>query len=327
MPDLSISYNTIQKNVALMLGWNRTPSDTPGTWSQTQIDDFKLVLSSGLRKFYAAYEWSFLYPRYTLTTSPTYSTGTITVTSGTVTGSGTVWSLLDATDYWLVVDGKQYEIVARAGDTTMTVSDVTLGAAAGTSYSMTRYKYTLPADFGGFIGPLPYAPNQSVYYRPVELTSDHAIRSLYMTNALTNGSEIVQAAVVPQSFSATVGQRWELHTWPASTSEVQLTGRYRVVPNDLDSVTNVYPLGGAQHANTILYAVLSEAEARLWDSTTTANQARYQECLAMSVRYDKRQSSPETLGTVQFPAGSGISVEGALSQGTTLYSGHESSIL
>lgn len=323
MADLSVSYSDIQKNVALMLGWDRDPSK----WSATQSSDFTLVLSSGLRKFYGAYEWSFLYPRYTLTTSPTYSTGTITVTSGTVSGAGTAWDDLDATDYWLVVDGKRYEIITKAGDTSMTLSDTTVGVAPGTSYSMTRYKYTLPADFGGFIGPLTYAPNQSDYYRSVELTSDHAIRSLYMTNVLDNATEIVKAAVVVQSFSAAVGQRWELHTWPASTSAMQLTGRYRVVPNDLESSTNVYPLGGAQHANTVLYSVLSEAEARLWDSTTVANQTRYQECLAMSVRYDKLQSSPETLGTVQFPGGSGMSVAGSLAQGTALYSGHESSIL
>ena len=104
MPDLSVSYSDIQKNVALMLGWNRTPSDEAGTWSANQISDFKLILSSGLRKFYGAYDWSFMKPRYTLTTSDAYSTGTITISSGTVLGDGTDFP--DAsTDYWLNVNG------------------------------------------------------------------------------------------------------------------------------------------------------------------------------------------------------------------------------
>ena len=327
MADLAISYNDIQKNIALMLGWNRTPSDVPGTWSANQISDFKLILRSGLRKFYAAHEWSFLYPRYTLATSPAYSTGTVTISGGDVAGSGTAWGSLDATDYWMIVNGSRYEIGSKTNDTSLTILDTTLPAAAGTTYTMSRYKYTLPADFGGFVGPLTYAPNQSDYYRPVELVSDQDIRELYMTNVLDNASEVVKAAVTPQAFTSTTGQRWELHTWPASTSVTHLTGKYRVVPDDLDVGTSHYPLGGAQHANTILYAVLSEAETRLWDNASAAYLSRYRECLSASIRLDRRQGAPETLGTVRFPGDPGLSVAGSLSQETALYSGHESSIL
>ena len=325
MADLSIAYNDIQQKVSLMLGWNRAHTDAVKTWSVNQESDFGLVLSSGLRKFYQSYDWSFMKPRYTLTTSAAYTTGTVTISSGTVLGDGTDFPD-ESTDYWLNVGGVRYEVIARTGDTGLTLTDTSINIATASTYSLTRYKYTLPANFGGFIGPLTYAPNQSDYYRPVEMVDDYTIRSLYMTNVLDNATEIVKAAVVPQSFTATVGQRWELHTWPSSTSKMQLTGNYRVVPNDLDAA-NLYPLGGAQHGNTILYAVLSEAETRLWDNTTAAYQTRYQECLAMSVRYDKSQGAPETLGTVRAPGGSGLSVEGSLSQGTTLYSGHESSIL
>ena len=320
MPDLSVEYLDIQKNVALMLGWDRDPSK----WSATQSSDFGLVLTSGLRKFYMAYDWAFLKPRYTLTTSAPYSAGTVSIASGTVTGTETFPS--SSADYWLTINGKRYEVTLYTDATHISIADTSLEADAGTAYTLNRYKYTLPSDFGGFIGPLTYAPNQSDYYRPVDMVDDHTIRALYMTNVLDNATEIVKAAVVPKPFVATLGQLWELHTWPSSTSEMQLTGRYRVVPNDLDAV-NKYPLGGGQHANTILYAVLSEAETRLWDSTTVANQTRYQECLAMSVRYDKLQAAPETLGIVQFPGGSGMSVAGSLAQGTALYSGHESSIL
>lgn len=326
MPELSVSYLDIQKNVALMLGWNRIPSDTAGTWSVNQISDFKLILSSGLRKFYAAYRWSFLYPRYTLTTSASSSTGTIAVASGVVSGTDTGFPTA-ATDYWLVVAGKRYEVSSYTTGTQIAITDSSLAIVAGTSYTLSRYKYTLPSDFGGFVGPMTYAPNQSDYYRPVELVDDYTIRALYMTNVLDNASEIVKAAVTPQAFTATVGQRWELHTWPSSTSAMQLTAKYRVVPNDLDTGSSSFPLGGAQHANTILYAVLSEAETRLWDNTTGAYQARYQECLSMSVEYDKLQGAPETLGTLRFPGDSGLSVEGSLAQETALYSGHESSIL
>ena len=325
MPDLSVSYSDIQKNVALMLGWNRTPSDEVGTWSANQISDFDLVMASGLRKFYGAYDWSFMKPRYTLTTSAAYSTGTVTISSGTVLGDGTDFPD-ESTDYWLNVSGKRYEVTSRTGDTGLTLTDTSINIATDSAYSLTRYKYTLPADFGGFIGPLTYAPNQSDYYRPVEMVDDYTIRTLYMTNVLDNASEIVKAAVVPQAFTATVGQRWELHTWPSSTSKMQLTGNYRVVPNDLDA-GNLYPLGGAQHGNTILYAVLSEAETRLWDNISVAYGSRFRECLQMSIAYDRRQGAPETLGVMQFPGSSGLSVRGSLAQEIALYEGHESSIV
>lgn len=323
MADLSVSYSDIQKGVALMLGWNRTPSDTAGTWTADQINDFALIKSSGLRKFYGAYDWGFMKPRYTLTTSAPYSTGTVAISGGTVTGNATFPS--SSVDYWLVINGKRYEVTAYTDATRISIADTSLVASSGTTYALHRYKYTLPSDFGGFVGPLTYAPNQSDYYRPVELVDDYTIRALYMTNVLDNATEIVKAAVTPKPFVATMGQFWELHTWPSSTSAMDLTGNYRVVPNDLDAV-NQYPLGGAQHGNTILYAILSEAETRLWDNTSSAYASRFAECLRMSIAYDQRQSAPETLGVVQFPGSSGLSVRGSLAQEKALYEGHESSI-
>lgn len=322
MADLSIEYTDIQKGVGLMLGWDRDPDQ----WTTTQDNDFALVLTSGLRKFYGAYPWSFMTPRYTVTTSPPYTTGTITVSGGDVAGSGTSWNTLSATDYWLVVNGTRYEVSSAINDTSITISDTSFTAAAGTTYSLSRYKYTLPEDFGGFIGPLTYAPSQSTYYRPVELISDDMMRMLYMSDVLDNATEIVKAAVVPKSFTATLGQKWELHHWPASTKTVHLTGRYRVVADDLDAV-NKYPMGGPQHANTVLYAVLSEAETRLWDNTSSAYTQRYQESLQASIGYDRAQGAPETLGALPVPSSSGMTVRGSLAQDVALYEGHESSIL
>ena len=322
MADLSIEYTDIQTGVGLMLGWDRDPD----MWSTTQDNDFALIATSGLRKFYGAYPWSFMTPRYTVATSPPYTTGTITVSGGTVTGSGTLFTLLSATDYWLVVNGTRYEVSALIDDDQLTISDAGLTAAAGTTYSLSRYKYTLPVNFGGFIGPLTYAPSQSTYYRPVELISDDMMRMLYMSDVLDNATEIVKAAVVPKSFTATLGQQWELHHWPASTKTVHLTGRYRVVADDLDAA-NKYPMGGPQHANTVLYAVLSEAETRLWDNTSSAYQQRYQECLQASIGYDRTQGAPETLGALPVPNSSGMTVRGSLAQDVALYEGHESSIL
>jgi len=320
--DLSVEYTDIQKGVGLMLGWGRDPDN----WTTIQDSDFALVLASGLRKFYGVYDWSFLKPRYTVTTSAPHSTGTIAVASGTVTGSGTPNFPTASADYWLVVSGKRYEVTAYTDSTHLTIADTSLSVGAGSSYSLTRYKYTLPSGFGGFIGPLTYAPNQSDYYRPVEMVDDYTIRALYMTNVLDNATEIVKASVIPKSFTATLGQQWELHTWPASSSAMDLTGNYRVVPNDLDAV-NKYPLGGAQHGNTILYSVLSEAETRLWDNTSVSYGSRFQECLQMSIAYDQRQGAPETLGVMQFPGSSGLSVRGSLAQEIALYEGHESSIV
>jgi len=322
MADLSIEYTDIQKGVGLMLGWDRNPD----LWTTTQDIDFALVATSGLRKFYDAFPWSFMTPRYTITTSAPHAVGTIAVASGTVTGSGTPNFPTASADYWLVVAGSRYEVTGYVDATHLTLADTTLAVTAGTSYSLTRYKHTLPSSFGGFLGPLTYSPNQSTYFKPVEMVSDDIIRSLYMANVLDNASEIVKAAVVPGAFTATLGQRWEIHHWPAATKSVQLTGRYRVIPDDLDAV-NKYPMGGPQHANTVLYAILSEAETRLWDNTSTAYMQRYQECLQMSIGYDRMQGAPETLGILPMPSSSGMTVRGSLAQDIALYEGHESSIL
>ena len=64
-----------------------------------------------------------------------YSTGTVTVTAGVVTLSGGTWPAAAASGY-LVVNGLQYVVSTRDNDTQLTLTDVSVTAAAGSIYQL-----------------------------------------------------------------------------------------------------------------------------------------------------------------------------------------------
>jgi hypothetical protein len=74
--------------------------------------------------------------------TPTYSTGTVTATNGTVnvTGAGTAWTTRGISPYQIIVlDGLAYQVCAVTSDTALTLTTAYAGATgAGKAYSIRR---------------------------------------------------------------------------------------------------------------------------------------------------------------------------------------------
>ena len=93
-------------------------------------------------------------------------------------------------------------------------------------------------------------------------------------------------AFVPQNIAGVNGQRYVMMVWPKPDTQYRVQYRYHARQLPL-SEQNPVPLGGPEHAETILAAVLAAAEQYLDDSKGPKYET-YMERLAASVSIDRR---------------------------------------
>ncbi|MEO1615063.1 MAG: hypothetical protein AAFV88_04385 [Planctomycetota bacterium] len=98
------------------------------------------------------------------------------------------------------------------------------------------------------------------------------------------------AALRPKTSNGSASQRWELVVYPVPGGRFPLNFRYTVAPEPLSS-SNVYPLGGRQHAEMILASCLAVAEDREKGQPGPAH-AKFMERLAASIHLDKHTGQP-----------------------------------
>lgn len=293
---LALDYTGLRLRIADRLGLGRTA----GSWSSDESARLDEILESGLRNFYfpdplepgrPAHCWSFLKPIGEMTTTAPYSTGTIEIADGVVTLTDGTWPAAAASGE-LIANGRAYTIASRDGDTQITLDDTSIDLAAGTSYTLGFPYYDLPTTYGGINGPITFSPGLNYYYPPLSRTSEGTLR--VTRQAVAEVSIPKQYATRAKPFVATVGQRHELILWPTPDAAYQLFYPYLVVPVALTAEAP-YPLGGPEHAETILESCLAVAEQRLNDMTGI-HTANFMRRLAASIEFDRRQSTPDTLG-------------------------------
>ncbi len=282
-------------------------SRSTGEWTSDMAADMALCIRGGLRKAYyppamspgeTPWQWSFLRTDYVLTTSAKYTTGTITVVDGVVTGSGTsfpTWAI----DAWLVYGGKYYQVATYGSGTSLTLVDVSTAndAAAGTTYELIQYRFVLPNDFESLDGPVYWSPDQSLSNCPLQKRSDSYLRMLQQDSATDSfADEPKFYALVPYTIATTNIQKWAMIVWPAVTGVLNFKFRYNVQMADLDG-TNLYPPGGAQHSEMILEACLSEVELKYNDAPGPHTE-KWMQLLASSIKLDRQIADADTVGVV-----------------------------
>ena len=92
----------------------------------------------------------------------------------------------------------------------------------------------------------------------------------------------------------TTGQRFELLFDPTPDAAYRITGRYQALLGKL-TATNIYPAGGAPHAETLKAAIQAAAELSM-DDTRGPYHERFMERIAASVAYDRQAFAPANLG-------------------------------
>ena len=296
---LSVTYDELRREVGRFLGYGRDPSDwAGGSDEEVDVDDF---LRSGVRRVLTppplpgekyGYEWSFLKPTTSLSTTIPYTTGTIAIAGGVVTltsGTFPAW----ATQGSIVTSTGTYAVATRDEDTQVTLVDTSVTLDSGASYSLGRTAYNLPTDFSDIDGSLVYVSGQSILRAKVERTSEHQI--LTDLASWVTASYPRRYAIRPKAIDMSAVTAYELLLCPTPDAEYALYYKYSVAIPALDGDTNTTPPGGDQHGELYLEACLAAAEQKLHDSQGL-HSARFMECLIASVSRDRKVSCPETLG-------------------------------
>jgi len=258
-----------------------------------QTNDVEDCLKDGLRRVYAAHEWSFFRPIKDVTTTPPYATGTIAVVNGVVTlttGTFPSW----AADGTLKASNSYYSIASRDSDTQITLDDTTVDIDAGTAYELGRPEIPLDASFEAVSNDsdLTYYPDQNELYPPVRQRHDQAIRTWQQDDPYFDRPVFYSVRTV--EFDPTTGSRRRLAFYPTPDATYVLRVPMLLRPTMIDSV-NQYPVGGEQLGQLILEACLAAAEHN-FEEREHVHENRFLELLPLAIQTDQERAGATSLG-------------------------------
>lgn len=152
--------------------------------------------------------------------------------------------------------------------------------------------YDLPEDCASIEDDIVIS-NAGGYVPEVKITSPERIISYRQDQA--RGGVPQWAGVRVKASAGRSGPRYELLLWPTPDSGYDLVFRYNLLPNALTSDAP-YPLGGAQHSETLLYSCLAAADAIYNDQPGGGMWAMFERNLVTSILRDQRESAPRFYG-------------------------------
>lgn len=300
MATLQLTYESIQKQIALLKGWKRDPAQ----WSANNVADADMVIRSGWAKFLRAHKWSFLMVRGSVETTAPYTTGTVEIVAdpagSIVTGTGTTFPTWSA-GAELQVDGSRYLVKSRTSDTEIVLEQLDADVTSGAEFSLVRYRYDLPTGFAALAGPITFDTPSDNMRRPLQSTHESTIRLLYMSRISSTDDETpTRYAIYAKPHDLTAVSGYVIELFPPPQYQLSLRFMYRAWPPAPDSATNIYIPGGEIHSQTILEAILSEAETML--NTMTREWAqKFEIGLQRSIAIDNETAAPEFMPAFRNP--------------------------
>lgn len=238
--------------------------------------------------------WSFMQPKLeTFTLTQPYSTGTIGVASGVVTGSGTVFPSWSANGV-LVVNGVAYSVASRGGNTSLTLDDTSVNVTAGASYSLQQVDYQLPDLFGGIRGNVHLNQSGSWVGTEIERCSKEEILAYQKSGVVDFATVPARYAIFAADQTGAADQKWMLTVWPLPDAAYTLSFFYTINPYRLTS-SLPYPMGGLPLSECLREAVMAAAEIEFMGQAGIHNQM-FRTRLIAAVSYDRQMSNPGKLG-------------------------------
>lgn len=259
-----------------------------------QICDIEDCMRDGLRDVYSAYDWSFFKPIEDITTTAPVSTGTIEVTLGVVTLTGSTFPSAWAADGIIKFGDNYYSVASYDSTTQITLDDLTADADALTTYELARPEIPLAATFEAVANDsdLTYYPNASELYPSVKQRHDQYIRTKQQDDP--NFDRPIFYSVRTVEFDPLVGSRKRLAFYPTPDAAYVLRVPMILRATMIDE-TNLYPVGGETLTQVITEACLAAAE-RNFEEQLGTHTMRFQELLPPAIATDLEKSSPTSLG-------------------------------
>jgi len=307
-PTLTLQYTDLVNAISRQQGLGDTFSSLDAT-NQARVD---FAVQSGYRYFLyhpqiggRVHRWSFLRPTTSITVwgtldgqlfgAPSYSLITLKSTLTIKTGGDVFYpscegQTINLTNAVGVTTG--YVITDYLTSTTVKVNgDLSALYAADNVWAISSSgNFLMPSNYGAIEGTFTFGATTG--YLALSIVGENQIRDLRQTG--TSGGLPQHVAIIPVANDGTVAQRFWLQVWPTPDSAYALTYRYHAMMHKL-SAGAPYPLGGAQHSQTVLASCMAQAEL-LFNDEKGIHWDRYMELLAASVQMDLTDHAPEKLG-------------------------------
>jgi hypothetical protein len=238
--------------------------------------------------------WSFMQPKlFSFSLNAPYGTGTVTIVAGVVTGSGTVFPSWAASAE-LVVGGVSYTVASRGGNTSLTLDNTAVTAAAGSTYTLVQVDYQLPELFGGMRGNLFLNQGANTLGYVIDRAPKEELLELQKSGVADYSAQPCKFAIFAGDQTGAADQRSMLTVWPLPDSAYTLTGWYIINPYRLTSALP-YPMGGLPLSECLREAVMGAAEVEFFGEARIHMQM-FQRKLQAAVSFDRQMNNPGILG-------------------------------
>lgn len=264
----------------------------------TTANDALKYVKAGYARFLAGLDprtgrthtWSFLQPYSTIdlwTTqtgtasgAPVYSDPSSTITSA----SAMFYESMVGHDV-AFTGGSSYTITSYTSSTVVVVTGDASGEADGRAMTVTATGYySFESDFGGLIENPVYPYSSTLTTLELEEVTPETIYT-YWRNTDTAGVPRYWA-IIPQTFVAATGQRYQVICAPLPEDARTWSYRYLVSALDITDVAEVFLLGGTTHSYTIRQFALADAEMIL-GHTSGVQEDLAQKMMAAAIDIDK----------------------------------------
>jgi hypothetical protein len=262
--------------------------------SLDQTDKVERCIKHGLRRVYAAHEWSFFRPLKDLVTTAPYSTGTVEIVAGVVTLTGGTFPSW-AADGLLKASSNYYSVASRDSGTQITLDDTSVAVSAASSFDLGRPEIPLDDDFIDLSGDrnLNYYPDQNELYPPVREKHDQAIRAYQQNDPYYDRP--VFFSIRQAEFNPTVGSRKRLAFYPTPDAAYVLRCPQIIRPTMIDAI-NQFPVGAEMLSQVITEACMAASE-KLYDDKPGEHDDEFMKLLPLAIAADQERSSPTSLGS------------------------------
>lgn len=238
--------------------------------------------------------WSFMQPKLmAFQLNQPYSTGTVTIAAGVVTGSGTVFPSWAASAE-LVVNDVSYPVATRTSDTALVLEDTSVTAASGSEYTLQQVDYLLPELFGGLRGDLFLNQSPTTIGYRIQRADKEELLGYQKSGTADFASQPCRFAIFAADQTGATDQRSMLTVWPLPDAAYTISGFYTINPYRLTSALP-YPMGGLPLSECLREAVLGAAEIEMKGAAGIHFQM-FQRKLQAAVSYDRQMSNPGILG-------------------------------
>lgn len=253
MASLNIDNTEIYARLAIQLGISRDSAD----WDDQTTDDVERIVRAGRRKFFSAYDWSFLEVYIQILTVAPYDTGTVEIVDGVVTLTGGTWPT-GAASQRLSVDGGVYEVDTRDNGTQLTLFDTSLDVDDETEFVLYHTRYSLPTNFSAFVSPVTIENSRYCQdMREIPVLPEFSVRGLNSKQSAF--SERPRAFSIFHTLDEETGiPTYFLDLYPLPDEVYTITSKVRINPGD--SLAEVGDVFHASFSELMLEAILAAAE-------------------------------------------------------------------